>query len=266
MLNFQTNPMLADAIPAMNQQDLQIHSTHDLSIFKTLNGNRDLNMSNVDRIAKSILDNGFLKVPIVVNENFEIIDGQHRVEAAKKVNSIIYYVKVKNYDLSTAILLNANASNWKTIDYVKSFCERGNSNYLKLMQLYESNKDFGLNTCAELTTDFIYRLVLNKDNSKSDVIKTGEFIYNDVNDAEYIFESMRKIHGNIPEAKSSLFCRTIKMCLKNPDFKLQDFVYKVNKHPHTYRKSNTISVIMANIEYIYNYDNKTKKRIYLSSK
>ena len=38
------------------------------------------------------------------------------------------------------------------------------------MQLYESNKDFGINTCAELTTDFIYRLVLNKDNSKSDVI------------------------------------------------------------------------------------------------
>jgi len=266
MNNLQLNPILADAIPAMSHNDLQIHSTHDLSIFKTLNGNRDLNMSNVDRIAKSILDNGFLKLPIVINENFEIIDGQHRVEAAKKVNSIIYYVKVKNYDLSTAILLNANASNWKTIDYVKSFCERGNSNYIKLMQLYESNKDFALNTCAELTTDFIYRLVLNKDNSKSDAIKTGEFIYNDVNDAEYIFESMRKIHGNIPESKSSIYCRTIKLCLKNPEFKLNDFAYKANKHPDQYRKSSTISVIMANIEHIYNYNNKTKKRIYLSLK
>lgn len=258
--------MLADAIPAMSQQDLQIHSTHDLLIFKTLNGNRDLNMSNVDRIAKSIIDNGFLKVPIVVNENFEIIDGQHRVEAAKKVNSIIYYVKVKDYDLSTAILLNANASNWKTIDYVKSFCERGNSNYLKLMQLYESNKDFGINTCAELTTNFIYRLVHNKDNKQSDVIKTGEFIYNDVNDAEYIFESMRKIHGNIPEAKSSMYCRVIKLCLKNTDFNLKDFVNKVLQYPQHYRKSNTLSVIMSNIEFIYNHNNKTKKRIYLSLK
>jgi len=266
MLNLQTNPMLAEAIPAMSQQDLQIHSTHDLSIFKNLNGNRDLNIGNVDRIAKSIVDNGFLKVPIVVNENFEIIDGQHRVEAAKKVNSIVYYVKIKSYNLSTAILLNANASNWKTIDYVKSFCERGNINYIKLMQLHESNKDFGLNTCAELTTDYIYRLTLNKDNSKSDVIKTGEFIYNDINDADYIFESMRKIHGNIPEAKSSIYCRTIKLCLKNAEFRLNDFVYKANKYPDLYRKSNTISVIMANIEHIYNYNNKTKKRIYLSLK
>ena len=266
MNNFQINPILADALPAMSHNDLQIHSTHDLSIFKNLNGNRDLNINNVDRIAKSILDNGFFKVPIVVNEYFEIIDGQHRVEAAKKVNSIVYYIKVKDYNLSTAILLNANSSNWKTIDYVKSFCERGNINYLKLMQLYESNKDFGINTCAELTTDFIYRLVSKNDNSKSDVIKTGNYIYNDVNDAEYIFESMRKIHENIPEAKSTIYCRTIKLCLKNPEFKLSDFVYKANKHSDQYRKSNTISVIMSNIEYIYNYSNKTKKRIYLSLK
>lgn len=266
MLNLQTNPMLADAIPAMSQQDLQIHSTHDLSIFKTLNGNRELNLSHVDRIAQSIVDNGFLKVPIVVNENFEIIDGQHRVEAARKVKSMVYYVKVKNYNLSTAIILNANSANWKTIDYVKSFCERGNINYLKLMHLYESNKDFGLNTCAEMSTDFMYRLVRNKDNSKADAIKTGEFIYNDVNDAEYIFESMRKIHGNIPESKSAIYCRTIKICLKNQDFKLPDFVYKANKYPDLYRKSNTISVIMQNIERIYNYNNKTKKQIYLSSK
>jgi hypothetical protein len=266
MNNLQLNPILADALPAMSHNDLQIHSTYDLSVFKILEGNRNINWANVQRLVRSIEDNGFLKMPIIVNQNYEIIDGQHRLEAAKQLGTIIFYYKVDDYDLNTAIVLNRNASNWKTIDYVKSFCERGNSNYLKLMQLYESNKDFGLNTCAELTTDFIYRLAAKKDNSKSDVIKTGEFIYNDVNDAEYIFESMRKIHGNIPEAKSTLFCRTIKMCLKNSEFKLQDFVYKVNKHPHTYRKSNTISVIMANIEHIYNYDNKTKKRIYLSIK
>jgi hypothetical protein len=51
-------------------------------------------------IAKSISDNGFLKVPIVVNENFQIIDGQHRVEAAKKVNVLIH--KLEKWAYPTA--------------------------------------------------------------------------------------------------------------------------------------------------------------------
>ena len=84
MLNFQTNPMLADAIPAMSQQDLQIHSTYDLSIFKILDGNRNINLGHVERLVKSIEENGFLKMPIIVNDNFDVIDGQHRLMAAKK--------------------------------------------------------------------------------------------------------------------------------------------------------------------------------------
>ena len=67
--------MLADAIPAMSQQDLQIHSTYDLSIFKILDGNRNINLGHVERLVKSIEENGFLKMPIIVNDNFDVIDG-----------------------------------------------------------------------------------------------------------------------------------------------------------------------------------------------
>ena len=74
--------MLADAIPAMSQQDLQIHSTCDLGIFKILEGNRNINLGHVERLVKSIQENGFLKMPIIVNDDFEVIDGQHRLMAA----------------------------------------------------------------------------------------------------------------------------------------------------------------------------------------
>ena len=103
MNNLQLNPILADALPAMSHNDLQIHSTGDLSVFKILDGNRNINLGNVDRLVKSIEENGFLQMPIIVNENYEVIDGQHRLMAAKKINSIIYYHKVNNYDLKTVI-------------------------------------------------------------------------------------------------------------------------------------------------------------------
>lgn len=75
MLNLQSNPILADALPAMSHNDLQIHSTYDLNVFKILEGNRNINLLHVERLVKSIEENGFLKMPIIVNKNYEVIDG-----------------------------------------------------------------------------------------------------------------------------------------------------------------------------------------------
>lgn len=270
MLNLQTNPILADALPAMSHNDLQIHSTYDLSIFKILKGNRNLNLPHIDRLAKSIQENGTILQPIVVNENFEIIDGQHRLEAAKKCKSIIYYIKVIGYDLKTAIVLNVNASNWSTIDYVRSFCERGYEDYIKLLQLHDSNKDFSIMICAELShVNGLNHVTLYKqlDRPNTDIIKRGLFLYDINNNAEYIFEAMRKINGVIVESKTTLFCRAIKKCLDNKDFHLDQFVKKCLTHPNQYRKSSKLGIVIANIEHIYNFNVKNNKtRIYLSEK
>ena len=64
MLNFQTNPMLADAIPAMSQQDLSqnqklVYKTNDLEQFKALEGNRPVNLAHVKRLIDSIEKNGY---------------------------------------------------------------------------------------------------------------------------------------------------------------------------------------------------------------
>ena len=270
MNNFQTNPMLADAIPAMSQQDLLIHCTHDLSVFKIIDGNRNINLGHVERLVKSIKDNGFLKTPIIVNKFYEVVDGQHRLEAAKKVNSQIYYIKVDDYDLNTAITLNANSSNWSLIDYVRSYCDLGFKDYIKLNELYESNRDFSLAICAELSTNNIASY-LPSNRSKSpenvDLLKRGLFEYNVNNNAEYIFEAMRKIKGFINESHTTNYCRSIKKCLEIKEFQLDQFVKKVTNYPEQYRKASSLNIIIANIEHIYNFNVKNvKNRIYLSVK
>lgn len=267
MLNLQTNPMLADALPAMSQNDLQIHSTYDLSVFKILEGNRNINAGNVDRLVKSIEENGFLQMPIIVNENYEVIDGQHRLEAARKLNSIIYYHKVNNYDLNTAITLNRNQSNWSLADYIRSYCDLGYKDYLKLQEFHESNKDFSIIICAELTSMIHTSKLFNYDNKdKSDLIRKGKYQFNFNNKAEYIFNAIRKIKLVIPDAVSIFYIRSINRCLNNPDFNLNTFVKKAETYPDQYRKSNVQSVIIANIEHIYNFRNQGKTRIILSAK
>jgi len=256
--------MLADAIPAMSQQDLQIHSTADLSVFKILEGNRNINLGNVDRLVKSIEENGFLQMPIIVNENYEVIDGQHRLMAAKKINSIIYYHKVNNYDLNTAITLNKNSANWSMSDFVKSYCDLGYKDYIKLQQFYEVNKDFSLMTCAELTIlGNQYDIYSRGNTERGDLIRKGNYKFDPNNKAEYIFEALRKIKSVIPDVMTVAYIRSIKICLTNADFNLNQFVKKAITYPDQHRKSSTLSVIISNIEHIYNFRNQGKTRIIL---
>ena len=60
-----------------------VYYTKDLSIFKIIDGNRIPNLSHIRRISGSIKQNGVLMNPIIVNKSFEVIDGQHRLAAAK---------------------------------------------------------------------------------------------------------------------------------------------------------------------------------------
>jgi hypothetical protein len=264
MLNLQTNPILADALPAMSQNDLQIHSTHDLSVFKILEGNRNINLANVERLVKSIEENGFLQMPIIVNENYEVIDGQHRLQAARKLNSIIYYHKVNNYDLKTAITLNRNQSNWSIADYIRSYCDLGFKDYINLQEFYEANKDFSLMICAELTSLAHNRDIYAKINSeKSDLIRKGDYQFNPNNKAEYIFNAARKIKTVIPDVMIVAYLRCLNKCITNPEFNLNQFVKKATTFPDQHRRSSTTSVIMANIEHIYNFRNQGKTRIIL---
>lgn len=65
------------------EKDLKTYITRDYSVFKYLSGNRDINLHNVNNIVKNVLENGLLPTIVIVNENMEVIDGQHRIEAFK---------------------------------------------------------------------------------------------------------------------------------------------------------------------------------------
>ena len=64
---------------AIKISDKVIYETTDYDMFKQLLGNRD------PRQEKAVIDSinkvGYLFDPILCNENYEIIDGQNRLEA-----------------------------------------------------------------------------------------------------------------------------------------------------------------------------------------
>lgn len=121
----------------------QIYETDDYSKFKRLEGNR--NVKSVKKILDSLDSVGYVLSPILVNEKFEVIDGQHRLEAFKKRGLPIHYMMQEGIGLKECQNLNTGQSNWTTMNYISSYAESGDEAFLRLASLVtEFGKTFRL--------------------------------------------------------------------------------------------------------------------------
>lgn len=71
---------------------MEILKTKDYGSFKEINSNREVDQRHVRSLVAAIEQKNLLHVnPIVCNADMEVIDGQHRLEAARALGVEIYY-------------------------------------------------------------------------------------------------------------------------------------------------------------------------------
>jgi hypothetical protein len=113
-----------------------VSKTNDYLKFKSKQGNRDLNGLHLKRLKSSVQEIDLLHAnPILVNERFEIIDGQHRFNVCVDLGKPIYYIVVNGLGLREIQVLNANSKNWKLEDYIDGYCSMGVQEYCYLKSL-----------------------------------------------------------------------------------------------------------------------------------
>jgi len=122
------------------RNDLCIYETENYGQFKRLEGNRDVACAK--KIVESINEIGYVPNPIIVNEKFEVIDGQNRLSALEELGMPVQYYIIQEIGIEEARALNLGRTNWKPLDYVKSYAESGVYSYEILLSLYEENKKF----------------------------------------------------------------------------------------------------------------------------
>lgn len=114
--------------PMVNNSN-QVQMTNNYSLFTSLEGNRNVNKLHVKRLKES-MQKKYLFTVIIVNEKFEIIDGQHRFISCRELQLPIRYIVVNGYGLLEVQMLNANSKNWTADDYVNGYCDLGYKDYL----------------------------------------------------------------------------------------------------------------------------------------
>lgn len=92
----------------MNETVAMVFMTDDLTKFKVLDGNRKIKESHRQELIASIDKHGFIMNPIIVNENFEVIDGQTRLAACKELGVPVYYIVVPKIGIDECELENVD--------------------------------------------------------------------------------------------------------------------------------------------------------------
>ncbi len=119
--------------------------TYDINIFKNFKGQRPISSAHVEKLARSISKKNMLEsCPVIVTPNMEVIDGQHRIAAVKKIKEsnpdeeiAIHYVINEKATRKDIITFNSNQSTWSLKDYMNYYAEWQNPSYMFMKKLFK---------------------------------------------------------------------------------------------------------------------------------
>src|SRR3990167_1853679 len=123
-----------------------VEHTTDYGKFVFLEENRDVDPRKVSTFKVSTLESPHLPPlnPILVNEKYEIFDGQHRFLAWKELNLPVFFFKSSLLKSQDIITLNKDRKNWTVEEYIDFHVAKGNRNFIALREFSEKTK-FSIN-------------------------------------------------------------------------------------------------------------------------
>lgn len=115
--------------------------TTDYDMFSFNEANRPLIKQHVDKLKKAIQERSLLEInPIIVNKQLQVMDGQHRLEAAKQLGVEVFYIITEEDDVMQT--LNINSRKWSTKDFLRYHAtKKTNNDYVFLWEVCQRYED-----------------------------------------------------------------------------------------------------------------------------
>jgi hypothetical protein len=249
-------------------QNMTVHITSDLSKFSAMDGNRPPNPQHIRRLADSIRVYGMLCNPILINEKNEVIDGQHRLLAAKDVQSPIYYIKIDGYNLEQVHALNLNQKNWTTADFLQGYASMGLEDYIMLREFWARHHYYNLTDCIAMCSNLStasnmtlakkYDKRVDKTVNVKEIFNEGTWKVRDMNKAEDDALRIKLIEPYYSGYNKSGFIGTMLLLFKNPSFDFNEFMSKVRLQPTALVDCANRTQYRSLVEDIYNFRRREK--------
>lgn len=240
-----------------------IYETKNYDKFVIYNWNRDISKSTLNKIHKSVIENGWRIEPIIVNEELGIIDGQHRFTYAREHDLPVYYITIKGLTKDDCQMMNAIRTNWQQTDYIKFYAIQGNSNYSNLMILDSTYTEFNLG--------IILYAVRNKiaGGGSTKAILDGNFICTneDFSNAVEVLDYLSNINYYIKQIKGrkTQLCQALIFCYRLGKTDTERLARKVVENCNTINPPVDMETALQELERIYNYKLQKDKQIYFTT-
>lgn len=232
----------------------------DYDMFKTLESNRSIKPLHLKRL-KASMQIKQLVIPIIINEQYKVIDGQHRLQACKDLGLPVYFIITPGADLNDVHLANSVNMTWGVEDYLNSFCEMGLDDYLSYAK-FRAKYKFGHKETMLLLQGGLYKRS-SADQTVHQDFYQGMF---KVTDLDYAYELADKVYQIQPYYSGFLrrcFVYAMNAAHKNKQFDFEHFVKALQTQSRKLVDCVTTRQYLLLIEEIYNYKLGEKNRLRL---
>lgn len=244
--------------------DHTVHTSTNYDMFKHFPGNRAISKPLVARLKKSLSEKQ-IPTPLVVDEYYRVIDGQHRFEALKSLGLPVYYIIVTNISLNDVHVLNTIGSKWTINEYLAAYSNLGLEEYIYLAKVAK-NTGIGLQVLLS-----IENFSAKESNTGSfqghkykDKFNNGEFKITNKPKFEYVLNCLNEIRqlSNLYKRHGFVLAYLKCLSLKTTAFSHDEFIQKLKENPKSLVPCTQWQDYLMVIEEIYNY----KRRIKVSFK
>lgn len=214
-------------------EDFKVYKSSDYGAFSHLAENRDLNEQHVHTLMESFENDGYLFTILYVNEKMQIIDGQHRFEAAKRKHLPVYFIIMPGWDIRHVAILNVNSRNWTMADFMNTHAKAGNENYIRFKQFYDEH-DFDITTAQLVVLG--RRTKLRGDGGGNDDFRSGQIKISQeqINKAYVKARKIKELKDFHPHGWKSGNCVTAMLALFNTKgYDHSHFITQLKKYPIT---------------------------------
>lgn len=240
--------------PRTSKHEYDVYSTMNYGRFKNLEGNREDIEKRAGKIKESVDAVGYVPAPIIVNERFEIIDGQARFHYCKAAGIPIVYMVVPRLTIDHCIAMNISSTNWNINDYIDSYAQRGFTAYKTLVDFLKESK-YGL-------LETLWAALRSDGGEMRKRIISGSLKDEDI-DAETgkrILDYWSRF-DDIKSNRYSLFRQALGICFLMKNIDNEKLVKAAHKHPTSFMEiANAMHALRA-LEEAYNYGAKYENRI-----
>lgn len=206
-----------------NKECGKIMVTNCYDYFKVIEGNRNIDEAKVRKLMESMKEKQ-LVIPVLVNENYEIIDGQHRFTASSRLGLPIYYIIVKGYGIEEVKKANLIATTWNLDAFLNLYCSNEKEDYLlfnTFVDEYKMSIYSLLGVCSQLSGISLKKIQAD--------FKAGEFKFNGIEEKIFDMLDSLAMFDDYKNKRNSSFLKAYATLYSREEFDVSIMSEQMNK-------------------------------------